>query len=120
MSAVATVQTISIVPLEPLTVDTLVTAPTESRRAQLRCWLEATFVAARQATQNRVDQLSMVTRENAALSKEIGNLRECVNTLRQTNTELQDQYGKLLERLERAELIKAIRQEPNRPWWKPW
>ncbi|MBM3270282.1 MAG: MerR family transcriptional regulator [Candidatus Sericytochromatia bacterium] len=105
--------------------DVLTGAPVRlSPEAAQRLWLEETLKAARDAAASReamlAGALDEAMRERDNLERDLQNLRERVADLARRNDELAGRLAATSERLERAELITAVRQEPAKPWWKLW
>ncbi len=111
--------------IERPSADVLTGAPIRvSAEAAQRIWLEATLRGAREAAASReamlIDALDEALRTRDNLEREILGLRGRIADLARRNDELAAQVATTGERLERAELMSAVRQESGKPWWKVW
>jgi len=88
-------------------------------------WWAAALKASRDAAASReemlVDLLESTSRDRESLEREVGAMRVRIADLALRNDDLEARLGSTNERLERAELMTAVRQEPaRRAWWKFW
>ena len=94
--------------------------------AAQKTWYDATLEAARDAAVSRevaiLAALDDAREEREGLEREVGSLRERIAELASRNETLAHDLRNTNERLERAELMSAVRQEPStrQPWWKFW
>lgn len=93
--------------------------------AAQKLWYDATLVAARDAAASResalLEGLEQARKERESLERDVAGLRERIADLARRNDDLAADLNGTNERLERAELMSAVRQEPaTRTWWKFW
>jgi len=90
-----------------------------------RLWWGAALDAAREAGVSReeylTEALAAASRERGILELEVTALRARIADLARRNDDLVAQVHNTAERLERAELMSAVRQDTaRRPWWRFW
>jgi DNA-binding transcriptional MerR regulator len=88
-------------------------------------WWSAALQASRDATSSRedllIELLEAASRDRENLEREVGAMRTRIADLAQRNDDLETQLSHSNERLERTELMTAVRHEPaRRAWWKFW
>lgn len=106
--------------LEPPSADVMTAVPLEVRADPRRRWLTAALESAREAAETHAAQVELLARENATLTAEIQALRSRVAELSQSGADLEAQVASAEERIERGELMAAMRKEALKPWWKVW
>lgn len=112
--------------LEKPSPDILTGAPvTVQQDSAQKHWYDMALRAARDAATSReaalVENLQQALLERDRLEHEVKELRARVAELARRNDELAADLRNTNLRLEKAELMSAVRQEPpSRPWWRFW
>ena len=107
--------------LEPSAAELMAAAPVDVHTDPRWRWLRATLLAASEAAQSRSQALADARREIARLQDAVEALDARVSGLEVDNSHLQEALEASEDRLQRTELIHAVRQiRPERPWWRFW
>ena len=109
------------VSLELSASEVMAAAPVDVHADPRRRWLSATLLAASEAARSRSQALDGARHEIARLKDVVEALDARVSGLQVDNSHLQDALEAAEDRMQRTELIHAVRQiRPHGPWWRFW
>lgn len=97
----------------------MASAPVGVRQDSRLQWIRATLRAATDVASARSEAFADLRRQSLALEARVAELAERVCQLGRENDQLRTSLESAEDRIQRAELINAVRQLPQeRPWWK--